>query len=76
MGHLSLLKMGSGFDYFEPAEILIRGSCFGDGMMNGILDAFGGGSDEFDLFVGMFTHEGIINLEVASVYGRKLTQSP
>jgi hypothetical protein len=41
----------------------------GDGILHGILDALCGGSDEFDLFVGMVAHKENITLFTVTVDG-------
>jgi len=40
-------------------RLLVKGR-LGNGIPDGILDADGGGADEFDLFVGVCVHEEII----------------
>jgi len=67
VGDLTLLKMGAGIDNLQPSEVLFGGRRLGDGVLHRILDALGGGTDEFDLFVSVIAHKQPIGPEPASV---------
>jgi len=60
MGDFSCLEMGAGFDDLQPAEVLIGEGGFGNRIGNGILNAHGGGTDQFDFLVDVCTHNGTI----------------
>lgn len=53
MGDFSLIQMSAGLDHFQPAEVFFHGSGFGDRIGNCILNALGGGTDEFDFFINV-----------------------
>src|SRR5665213_3582015 len=70
MGDFACVEMGAGFHHLQPAEIFIGEGSLRYRIGYGILNAHGGGTDQFDFLVDVCTHKGTIALCWARVqYG-------
>ena len=56
VGDGAVLDVAAGLDDLEPAEVAQGLAGAVDGVLDGGLDAMGGGADEFDQFVGVLAH--------------------
>jgi hypothetical protein len=56
MGDFPIFQVGSCLGDLQPAKIIFRGGSFCDSILHSILDALGGGSNEFDFFIGVNAH--------------------
>ena len=68
VSHLTLLKMGAGLDNLKPAKVFLGERSFGNSILDGILNAEGGRTDEFDFLIGVIAHDSIIRSKRSSVH--------
>jgi len=58
MGNLGISDMSTGFHDFEPIQVTQAFSGFCDGLLDGVVTAFGRRTDDFDDFIDMIVHFG------------------